>query len=446
MQITQTNADGLKRNFKIVVAAADINKATDEKLRALSTQVNLPGFRPGKAPLGLLKKQYGKNVMGEVLQEQVNTATAKALEDNKLRPALQPKVEIQKFDDGTDLEYTVEVEVMPEVTPTDFRQITLEKLVADIPDADVDSAVERIAQGQKEYEDVTEARPAAKGDALVIDFLGKVDGVAFDGGTAKDYTLELGSNTFIPGFEDQLIGASAGDKKLVNVTFPAEYGNKDLADKAAVFEVEVKSLKSAKPVAIDDEFAKKMGLEGLTALKDAVKKQIEQEYNGVSRSRLKRKLLDVLADSHSFEVPQGMVSMEFDQIWQQLQGDSPEAVAEREKSGKTEDELKTEYRGIAERRVRLGLLLAHVGQDAKIEVKQEELTRAVMEQARRFPGQEKQVLEFFRSNEQATNSLRAPIFEDKVVDYILELAKVNEKKVATAELMADPDEEAKPAA
>ena len=271
-------------------------------------------------------------------------------------------------------------------------------------------------------------------------------GNSFDGGTAKDYTLELGSNTFIPGFEDQLIGASAGDKKLVNVTFPAEYGNKDLADKAAVFEVEVKSLKSAKPVAIDDEFAKKMGLEGLTALKDAVKKQIEQEYNGVSRSRLKRKLLDVLADSHSFEVPQGMVSMEFDQIWQQLQGDSPEAVAEREKSGKTEDELKTEYRGIAERRGRLGLLLAHVGQDAKIEVKQEELTRAVMEQARRFPGQEKQVLEFFRSNEQATNSLRAPIFEDKVVDYILELAKVNEKKVATAELMADPDEEAKPAA
>ena len=446
MQITQTNADGLKRNFKIVVAAADISRATDDKLRALSGQVNLPGFRPGKAPLGLLKKQYGKSVLGEVLQEQVNTATAKALEDNKLRPALQPKVEIQKFDDGTDLEYTVEVEVMPDVQPADFRQMTLEKLVADIPDADVDSALERIAQGQKEYEDVTEARPAAKGDGLVIDFLGKVDGVAFDGGAAKDYTLELGSNTFIPGFEDQLVGANVGDKKEVNVTFPAEYGNKDLAGKAAVFEVEVKALKAAKPVTIDDEFAKKMGLDSVAALKDAVRKQIEQEYNGVSRSRLKRKLLDQLADGHSFPVPQGMVDMEFEQIWQQLQGESPEAVAEREKSGKTEDELKVEYRGIAERRVRLGLLLAHVGQDAKIEVKQEELTRAVMEQARRFPGQEKQVLEFFRSNEQATNSLRAPIFEDKVVDYILELAKVSEKKVGTAELMADPDEDTKPAA
>ena len=439
MQITQTNADGLKRAFKIVIGAKDIDAKIDTKLKSIGDQVRMPGFRPGKAPIGLLKKQYGKAVLGEVLEEEVNGATRQALEQNSLRPAMQPKVEVQKFEEGSDLEYTVEVEVLPDVVPNDFRTIELEKPVADIPETDVDEALNRIAQQQKTFDKVEEVRPAASGDAVVIDFVGKVDGVAFEGGTAADFQLELGSNTFIPGFEDQLIGTKVGDQVAVNVTVPAEYGNKDLAGKAAVFDVTVKELRASQAVVIDDDFAKKLGMDSLTALRDAVRKQIQQDYGQLSRQRVKRKLLDVLSDTHSFEVPPGMVDMEFQQIWQQLQGSSPEAVAEREKSGKSEDELKTEYRGIAERRVRLGLLLAEVGRQNNIEVKQEEVTRAMFEQARRYPGQERQFLEFFKKNPQAADQLRAPIFEDKVVDFILELAKVNETKVAPADLMKDPD-------
>jgi trigger factor len=443
MQITQTSNEGLKRGFKIVVGAAEIASKIDTKLKSIGQQVSLPGFRPGKAPLGLLKKQYGRAVLGEVLEEQVNDATRQALEQNSLRPAMQPKVEVQKFDEGTDLEYTVEVEVLPEVVPADFKSIALEKMVADIPDADVDQALDRLAQQQKTFNKVEEDRPSQSGDAVLIDFVGKVDGVAFEGGAATDYTLELGSNTFIPGFEEQLIGRKAGEQVAVNVTFPAEYGNKDLAGKAAVFDVTVKELKAAVPVVVDEEFAKKMGLESLDKLREAVRRQIEGEFGQLTRARVKRALLDKLADAHSFEVPQGMVDMEFEQIWKQLQGPSAEAVTEREASGKSEDELKQEYRDIAVRRVRLGLLLAEVGRQNNIEVKQEEVTRAMFEQARRFPGQERQVLEFFKKNPQATDSLRAPIFEDKVVDFILELAQVTERKVPPAELAKDPDEEGK---
>ena len=443
MQITQTSNEGLKRGFKIVVGAAEIASKIDTKLKSIGQQVSLPGFRPGKAPLGLLKKQYGRAVLGEVLEEQVNDATRQALEQNSLRPAMQPKVEVQKFDEGTDLEYTVEVEVLPDVVPADFKSIALEKLVADIPDADVDQALDRLAQQQKTFNKVEEDRPSQSGDAVLIDFVGKVDGVAFEGGSATDYTLELGSNTFIPGFEDQLVGHKAGAQVAVNVTFPAEYGNKDLAGKAAVFDVTVKELKAAVPVVVDEEFAKKMGLESLEKLREAVRRQIEGEFGQLTRARVKRALLDKLAEAHSFEVPQGMVDMEFEQIWKQLQGPTAEAVTEREASGKSEDELKAEYRDIAVRRVRLGLLLAEVGRQNNIEVKQEEVTRAMFEQARRFPGQERQVLEFFKKNPQATDSLRAPIFEDKVVDFILELAQVTERKVPAAELAQDPDEEGK---
>jgi trigger factor len=445
MQITQTSNEGLKRGFRIVVGAAEIDSKIDTKLKSIGQQVRMPGFRPGKAPLGLLKKQYGKAVLGEVLEEQVNDATRQALEQHSLRPAMQPKVEVQKFDEGSDLEYTVEVEVLPEVVPTDFKQISLEKLVADIPDADVDQAMDRLAQQQKTYDKVEEDRASQSGDAVVIDFVGKVDGIAFEGGTASDYTLELGSNTFIPGFEEQLIGHKVGEQVAVNVTFPAEYGNKDLAGKAAIFDVTVKELKAAQPVVVDEEFAKKMGLDSLDKLREAVRRQIEGEFGQYTRARVKRALLDKLAESHSFEVPNGMVELEFEQIWKQLQGPTAEAVTEREASGKSEDELKAEYRGIAERRVRLGLLLAEVGRQNNIEVKQEEVTRAMFEQARRYPGQERQVLEFFKKNPQAADQLRAPIFEDKVVDFILELAQVSERKVSPAELTKDPDEAAQPA-
>lgn len=442
MQITQTQSEGLKREFRVVIGAAAIQSAADEKLKALAERAQMPGFRPGKAPVALLKKQYGRAVLGEVLEEQVNAGLAKTLEDHQLKPAMQPKVDVKKFDEGTDLEYTMEMEVLPEIEPGDFKSISLERLVADIPEGDVDSALQRMADQQKEFETIVEARAAAKGDAVVIDFVGKVSDVAFEGGTAENFTLQLGSGMFIPGFEDQLVGAKAGDKVAVSVTFPEAYANKELAGKPAVFDVTVKELKAPKTVVIDDEFAKRMGLDTLAALKDAVRKQMEQEYAGVARMRVKRKLLDALAAAHSFDVPAGMVGLEFEQIWQNYMSESPEAVAERAKQTKSEDELKAEYRGIAERRVRLGLLLAEVGRRNNIEVKQEEIGRAIVEQARRFPGQEKQVFDFFRKNEAAANQLRAPIFEDKVVDFILELAKVDEKKVPPAELMADPDEAA----
>ncbi len=445
MQITETSTSGLKHEFKIVVGAGDIDAQIQTKLKTLGQQVRLPGFRPGKAPVSLLKKQYGKAVLGEVLQETVNNITQQTIRDRSLRPAMEPKIEVTKFEEGTDLEYTMAVEVLPVITPTDFKQIKLEKLVTEVGDDEVDTMVKGIAEQQKAFEKIAEDRPAAKGDAVLIDFLGKVDGVAFEGGAGKDHQLELGSNSFIPGFEDQLIGAKAGAHVLVNVTFPAEYGNKELAGKAATFDVDVKEIRAAKPVALDDELAKRLGLENLEQLRDAVRKQIGQDVSGLTRNRLKRSLLDALAASHDFGVPQGMVDMEFEQIWSQFTANPAESEAELKASGKTEDQLKAEYRAIAERRVRLGLLLSEVGRTNNIDVKPDEVTKAIIEQARRFPGQERQVMEYFQKNAEAMAQLRAPLFEEKVVDFVLEMASVTERKVTREELMREPDEAAKPA-
>ena len=437
MQITQTNTSGLRREYRITVGAGDIDLRVQEKLKALSNQVRLPGFRPGKAPVALLRKQYGRAVLGEVLQEAVNSATQKTIQDENLRPALEPRIEVTKFEEGTDLEYTMAVEVMPEIAPVDFRQIKLERLVAAAEDGDVDAMLRQLADQQKTFAAADPPRPAAKGDAVLVDFVGKVDGAAFEGGSAKDYQLELGSGSFIPGFEDQLIGVAAGEHRDVNVTFPADYGNQDLAGKAAIFEVDIKEVRESQPVAIDDELAKRMGLENLAALRDAVRRQLEQDYASVTRNRLKRSLLDVLADGHDFPVPEGMVDMEFNQIWEQVKEQPGGVEAETTSSGKTEEILKGEYRKIAERRVRLGLLLSDVGQRGNIEVKPEEVTKAMIAQARRFPGQERQVMEFYQKNPEALARLRAPIYEDKVVDYILELAQVSERKVPRDELVRD---------
>lgn len=439
MQITQTNTSGLRREYRITIGAGDIDRQVQEKLKALGNQVRLPGFRPGKAPVALLRKQYGRAVLGEVLQETVNTATQKTIQDENLRPALEPRIEVTKFEEGTDLEYTMAVEVMPEITPIDFRQIKLERLVASVEESDIDAMLRQLADQQKTFAAVAPARPAAKGDAVLVDFVGKVGGTAFEGGSAKDYLLELGSGSFIPGFEDQLIGAGAGERRDVNVTFPSDYGNQDLAGKAAVFEVEVKEVRETQPVEIGDDLAKRMGLENLAALRDAVKRQLEQDYASVTRNRLKRSLLDALADGHSFPVPEGMVDMEFNQIWEQVKGQPGGIEAETKSSGKSEDTLKEDYRKIAERRVRLGLLLSEVGQRSNIEVKPDEVTKAMIEQARRFPGQERQVMEFYQKNPEALARLRAPIYEDKVVDYILELAQLTERKVSRDELVQDPE-------
>ena len=446
MQVVQNAAEGLKREFTITVPADEIATKVTEKLASLRQQVNMKGFRPGKVPVNLLKKMYGQAVMGEVLEETVNASSQQALQDGELRPATQPKIEVQKFEEGSELEYTMAVEVMPEFDPMDFGKLELERLTAEVEETRVDEAIGNIAEQQKTFEPISGNRKSKKGDALLIDFVGKVDGEAFEGGTATDFQLELGSGRFIPGFEDQLIGAKAGEKPNVEVTFPEDYQAKELAGKAAVFEVEVKEVREAKAVEINDDFAKQMGLDDLDALKNAVRGQLEQELTGMTRMRLKRSLLDALADNHDVEVPPGMVDSEFQQIVGQLraqQGDAGQDLDrdhDQEKVDATEEE-KSEYMPIAERRVRLGLLLAEVGRRNSIDVNADEVNRAIMEQARRFPGQERQVMEFYTKTPEAMAQIRAPLFEDKVVDYILEMAKLTDRTVSAEELARDPDDE-----
>lgn len=446
MQVVQNAAEGLKREFTITVPADEIATKVTEKLASLRQQVNMKGFRPGKVPVNLLKKMYGQAVMGEVLEETVNASSQQALQDGELRPATQPKIEVQKFEEGSELEYTMAVEVMPEFDPMDFGKLELERLTAEVEETRVDEAIGNIAEQQKTFEPISGNRKSKKGDALLIDFVGKVDGEAFEGGTATDFQLELGSGRFIPGFEDQLIGAKAGEKPNVEVTFPEDYQAQELAGKAAVFEVEVKEVREAKAVEVNDDFAKQMGLDDLEALKNAVRGQLEQELTGMTRMRLKRTLLDALADNHDFEVPPGMVESEFGQIVGQLrtqQGDGGHDHEHDHDDGKVEatEEEKAEYMPIAERRVRLGLLLAEVGRRNNIDVNADEVNRAIMEQARRFPGQERQVMEFYTKTPEAMAQIRAPLFEDKVVDYILEMANLTDRTVSAEELARDPDDE-----
>jgi trigger factor len=435
MQITEISASGLKREYKVVINAAALESTVNEKLETVRAQVNMPGFRPGKAPAALVKKQYGRALLGEAMEESVNSALQKTLEDNKLRPAMQPKVDIQTFEEGKDFECTIAVEVLPDIVPGDFKQIKLERLVVEPNDTEVEEFMTRLSDQQKTYEKADKV--AETGDQVVIDFSGSVDGVKFDGGTATDYPLVLGSNSFIPGFEDQLVGMKVGEQKIVKVTFPEAYGNSDLAGKPADFDCTLKEVRAAAAVTIDDEFAKRFGLQSLQELKDNVKRDLGSEYKNLARMKMKRGLLDQLADQHSFDVPPGMVEMEFGQIWNEISSDKSRLEAEMAEEKKSEDELKAEYQKIAERRIRLGLLLSEVGRINNIEVKSEEITRAMIEQARRFPGQERQVMEYFQKNPEAAQSLRAPIFEDKVIDFIVEMATVTDKTVTKEELQKE---------
>src|SRR5882724_6287291 len=443
MQVTELSAEGLKRQFKIVVPAGDLSAKVDERLAELARTAQMPGFRQGKVPVGLLKKQYGPALFGEAVEQAVNSSTAKAIEDRGLKPALQPRVDLKQLEEGKDLEFEVAVEVLPEIGKLDFSGVELERLKAVVPDKDIDEAIERIAKANREQKPVDPPRPAQKGDALKLDFVGSVDGVEFPGGKAEDYVLELGSGSFIPGFEDQLVGAEVGTPVDVKVKFPDDYGNKELAGKDAVFKCTVKEIHEFVEKPADDELAKKNNFENLEAMRKAVADRIGQDYAQVSRSMIKRQLLDKLADGHKFAVPDGLVEGEFNAIWQRIE--------EAKKAGQPleddEEKMKKEYREIAERRVRLGLLLADVGRSNAIDVTPEELNQAVMREAMRYPGQERQVLEFYGKNAELKEQLRAPIFEEKTVDFILELARVNEKSVTPEELLKaarDTEEEEKP--
>ena len=446
MQITELSTDGLKRQFKIVVPAGDLSAKVDERLAELAQTAQLPGFRKGKVPVGLLKKQYGQALYGEALEQAVNQSTAKAIEDRGLKPAMQPRVDLKQLEEGKDVEFDVAIEVLPEIGKLDFSDVALERLKATVPDKDVDEAIDRIAKANREQKPVDPPRPAQKGDAIKLDFVGSVDGKEFPGGAAQDYTLEIGSGSFIPGFEDQLIGAEVGKEVDVKVTFPAEYGAPELAGKDAVFKCTIKEILEFVDKPADDELAKKNNFENLEAMRKAVADRIGQDYARISRSMIKRQLLDKLADAHKFAVPEGLVESEFNAIWQRIE----EAKKNGQKLEDDEEKMRKEYRDIAERRVRLGLLLADVGRSNAIDVTPEELNQAVMREAMRYPGQERQVLEFYGKNAELKEQLRAPIFEEKTVDFILELAKVAEKPVTPEELLeaarkAEEADEEKPA-
>jgi trigger factor len=436
MQVTEVANDGLKRAYTVSVPAADIAAERTRRLDELGRELRLPGFRPGKIPASVVKARYGQAVMSEVLEQSVSKATQQVVTDRGLRPALQPKIELVNFADGADLEFKVELELLPEIPMPDFAGIEVERLKAEPSEEQVNTTIETIAARNRKLEDVTEDRGAQKGEVAVCDFTGTLEGESepFPGGSATDMQIEVAGAGFIPGFTEQLEGIKAGETRTVNVSFPEEYGAKELAGKAAVFTVTCKGLKAPVNSPVDDELAKSMGFEDLTKLQEAVRGSLQQEYDNLSRLKVKRSLLDGLAERASFPVPEGMVEAEFAQIWQRVEADLKAGRLDEDDKGKDEEVLKADYRAIAERRIRLGLLLSEIGRTNNISVTADELSRAMRQEAARYPGQEQQVMEFFRKNPQAAENLRSPIFEEKVVDFMLELAKVTERGVAPEEL------------
>ena len=444
MQISETLSQELHKQFTVTIAASELEGRVNARLEEMKPRVNLKGFRPGKAPVSFLKKQFGKSVMGEVVEAAVNEGSQKAIADNKLKPALQPRVEpvgsVEDVVEGkSDLTFKVIVDLMPEFEVSDVAKLTVERLTADVTDAEIKEALERLARNSRNY--VAKDGAAAKDDLTVIDYEGSIDGTPFAGGKGEDFSLTLGSGTFIPGFEDGLIGAKAGETRDVHVTFPAEYHAPEMAGKAAVFKVAIKEVKAPDETKIDDELAKKLGLDDLTTLKAKVREQLESDFKGASRMHLKRRVLDALDEAHSFPLPPAMVEHEFTNVWAQVEEELKREGKTAADEGKTEDELKAEYRKIAERRVRLGLVLGKLGEQNGISVSGDEVQRAIMARARQFPGQEQQVFQFYAKNPQAQAEIRAPLFEDKVVDFIAELATVNERKVDKDILFADPEDE-----
>jgi len=443
MQVIEKKNEGLSHEFTIIVPPEDIEAKTNAKLQDLAGEVTIPGFRPGKVPPSVIRQRYGQAVRGEVLETVVGEAMASALSERNLQPAMQPKVEVEKFEEGSELEFTLAVDVLPTIDPVDFKTLEVERMKVAVDDAQVDNSIKEMANQMAQSEPIKGKRKSKKGDIVVIDFEGKVDGELFEGGAAKDHQLTLGSNQFVPGFEEQLTGIAAGEDVAVSVTMPEEYQAAHLAGKDAIFACTVKEIREKKETEINDEFAKNLGMDSLDAMKVQIRERMEGEYSSVCRERMKRQLLDKLDTVHEFEVPGGMVDAEFESIWKQyLQAkkDEPEDSANDEV-----EDPKEFYRGVAQRRVRLGLLLAAVGQHNNLDVSPEEINRALIAEAQRYPGQEKKIIEMYRENEQAMANIRAPLFEDKVVDFIVEMAKVSEREVTLKELTALMEAEQKEA-
>ncbi|MDO8284375.1 MAG: trigger factor [Rhodoferax sp.] len=445
MQIVEKSGEGLSKVFGVTVPMSDLAERMEAKIAEITPTLNIKGFRPGKVPQAHVRKLYGKAIMSEVVEQTLNETTQKVLEENKLRPAgdpdLTPNGDMADVIEGkADLAYDIAIEVMPEFEPTDLTKISLKRPVYEPTEAEVNEAVDELAKQNRTYEPRTGKSVKAKdGDMVVIDFIGRVDGVAFEGGTGADTELVLGSGSFIPGFEEQLVGAKPDDKVMVKVTFPAEYQAANLAGKDAEFETTVKEVKAPVESKADDSLAERLGVESLEKLRELLKTNLESQYAGASRFKLKRALLDVLDEKHDFPLPPKMVEAEFAQIWGQVQSDKERGTLPPEDLEKTDEVLQTEYRKIAERRVRLGLVLAEIGRVNNVQVTDQELGEAMRAEAMRYGPQAQQIFDFFRQNPAAQAQLRAPIFEDKVVDLIVEQAKVKDQKVSKDDLLKEDD-------
>lgn len=445
MQVTELLAEGLKREYRVVLPAAELDAKAQVRLNELKDKVRLNGFRPGKVPVAHLKRMYGKSVLAEVIDQAVNEANTKIVEDGGFKLAMQPKVELPQdeaavnevIEGKADLSYTVNIEVLPKIELGDFKSISLEKPVLAVGDEEVEDTVKRIAEANRPF--TAKEGAAENGDRVTVSFVGSIDGEKFEGGSGEDIPVVLGSNSFIPGFEEQLVGIKADETRTVNVTFPENYQAANLAGKAASFEVTAKTIEAPGELSVDDEFAKTLGMDSLEALKEQVKSRIAQEHNAQSRNKVKRRLLDALDGLHQFEVPPTLAEQEFQGIWDSVTSEMQAQNRTFADEGTTEEAARADYEKIAQRRVRLGLVLAEIGEKNNIQVSDDEVTRAVVERARQFPGQEQQVWEFYSKNAQALASLRAPIFEEKVVDFLLELAKVKEIPVSREELYAEDE-------
>ena len=444
MNITELKSEGLKKEYKISIPAQDVAKSVDVKLNRVAKNVKLPGFRPGKAPKSMLKQKYQASIMGEVLDDMVQQATNDVISEKKLRPAMMPNVKITSFGEGKDIEFEMSVELLPEIKLGDLSKLSLEKQMAEVPAEEVEKALGYLAKSRRETQKVEKDRASQKGDTVVIDFVGSVDGVEFKGGKGNNYPLELGSGSFIPGFEEQLEGKKAGDKVDVKVKFPENYHAKDLAGKDSVFAVEIKELRENKEVAIDDEFAKSLGEKSLDELKTKIADRIKGDYETASRMKLKRQLLDALDNEYQLDVPQGLVDAEYKGIVSQYEQAKKYNQLDESEKAKSEEELLADYKNIAVRRVKLGLVLSEIGKEAKIGIEPDDINKAIMNEARRYPGQEKAVFDYYLKNKDAVEALKAPIFEEKIIDHIISKAKVAEKIISVEELY-NFDDEVKPA-
>ncbi len=429
MQITEVSKEGLYREYKVKVAAEEITAQVSRRLDNIAKTAQMPGFRKGKVPLNILTKRYGAELLEEALRDTINDTSRKLYADEKLRPATQPDIQIANFQEGEDLEYSVSLEIFPEVTLPDFSVVKLEKLVAEISDDDINEALDRLAAYTKKFSAPETSKKAEMGDAVVIDYEGSVDAVPFEGGKAENFRLELGSNQFIAGFEEQLVGVSAGENRVVNVTFPEEYHHAPLAGKAAVFNVAVKEVLVAVASPVDDTLAAQFGMENLEHLKEMLRNQLERDSASVSRTKIKKELFDILETLCTFPVPSKMVEAEFDALWKSAKQE------DELDTNKSEEEQQQEYRRIAERRVKLGILMAEVSREHKLVVTQEEIQKAIYAQTRAYPGQEHAVIAYFRKHPDAVEQLKGPIIEDKTVDFIIDNATVSEKTISFKEMM-----------